>query len=37
MPEIKGKYSISWLYDVIQEIWSQWLPQETLANIKRLN
>ncbi|XP_015791561.1 sphingomyelin phosphodiesterase [Tetranychus urticae] len=34
-PSIKGSYSISWLYDALTEVWSQWLPQDTIKTIAK--
>ena len=34
-PEVKGKHSISWLYDDLQDIWSKWLPSGTIDHIKK--
>ena len=33
-PEIKGKFSMSWLYDLLADEWSEWLPMEALKTLR---
>lgn len=33
-PEIKGKFSMSWLYDLLADEWSEWLPEEALKTLR---
>lgn len=33
-PEIKGKFSMSWLYDLLADEWSDWLPKEALQTLR---
>lgn len=35
LPTMAGSRSISWLYDELYAIWSKWLPQYSLSNIKK--
>lgn len=33
-PEIKGKFSMSWLYDLLADEWSEWLPSDALKTLR---
>lgn len=33
-PEIKGRFSMSWLYDLLAEEWSDWLPKDALETLR---
>ncbi|KAG9509932.1 Sphingomyelin phosphodiesterase, partial [Fragariocoptes setiger] len=33
-PEIRGKFSMSWLYDVLADEWGYWLPEDAKATLK---
>jgi hypothetical protein len=33
-PEIKGKFSMSWLYDLLADEWSDWLPEDALKTLR---
>ncbi|XP_076361284.1 sphingomyelin phosphodiesterase-like [Tachypleus tridentatus] len=35
MPQITGKYDISWLYDEIAKTWAPWVPRGAEATIKK--
>lgn len=32
--DIKGKFSMSWLYDVLADEWSDWLPADALKTLR---
>ena len=33
-PEVKGKFSMSWLYDLLADEWAQWLPEDAIRTLR---